>query len=314
MKTIAITIAAGLALAFAAGAGAARADSVGGRPDERSAIQHAESVVAGAFTGRASRLVREQRNAIDAQGRAYTAKRELVAYELAVSEHLDGAPTPATISIVVPGALAVPAPRRRIVAGIRAEGAAPADGYNLLYGRALEADTDARLAQLRDWVQEVRAPAPVHPQAIVEAVGMHEAEARPDDPVPGGAIGPDDPDGPARPSAGGPPRSAPLAIEPLGDPRHPPEGEVVAVAAAADAGPGAPWIAPSRRADSEVRAVGAGTLPSSPSPGGGPRWPFTAVAALVLALASLAAFAAFALRRRRAAAVAAPVAASRRRR
>lgn len=308
MKTTTIAI----TLALALGAGAARADSVGGRPDERSAIRHAESVVAGAFTGAISRLVREQRNAIDAEGRAYTAKLELVAYEFAVSEHLDGAPTPATISIVVPGALTVPAPRRRIVVGVRAEGAAPADGYNLLYGRALEADTDARLAQLRDWVTEVRAPAPVHPQAIVEAVGMHEAEERPDDPVPGGAIGPDDPDGPARPSAGGPPRSAPLAIEPLGDPRHPAEGEVLAVTDAADVGPGAPWVAPARRAGSEVRAVGAGTSPSSS--GGGPRWPFAVVAVLVLALAALAVFAAFALRRRRAAAVAAAVAAARRRR
>jgi hypothetical protein len=127
--TIAIAVA---AIAAASLANAARADSVGGRPDERSSIQHAESVVAGAFTGVTSRRVREQRNAIDAHGRAYTARIELVAHDFAVGEHLDGAPTPPAISILVPGALALPAPRRRVVLGIRAEGAAPEDGCNLL--------------------------------------------------------------------------------------------------------------------------------------------------------------------------------------
>ncbi len=125
----ATTLAIVAAAAVASLASAARADSAGGRPDERSSIQHAESVVAGAFTGATSRRVQEQRNAIDASGRTYTARIDLVAHELAVTEHLDGAPTPATISILVPGALALPAPGRRVVVGIRAEGAGPEGTY-----------------------------------------------------------------------------------------------------------------------------------------------------------------------------------------
>jgi hypothetical protein len=283
------TIAIAVAVAAASLASVARADSAGGRPDERSSIQHAESVVVGAFTGVTSRRVQEQRNAIDASGRAYTARIEVVAHELAVAEHLDGAPTPARISILVPGALALPAPRRRVVVGIRAEGAAPEDGYNLLYGRALEADTDARLAELRDWVKEVRAPAPVDPQAIVESIGLHEAEARSDEPVPGGPVGPDDPDGPARGGFTGPPRTGPRVIEPQGDPRHPPEPS--AAAGAAEAAPSSPWIAPAAGPSAPApAALGAAGEPSSPSPR--PRWPFAAAAALVLA--------AVVLRRRRA--------------
>jgi hypothetical protein len=274
------------AIAAAALATAARADSVGGRPDERSSIQHAESVVVGAFTGRTARRVREQRNAIDAHGRAYTARIELVAHDFAVGEHLDGAPTPPTISILVPGALALPAPQRRVVLGIRAEGAAPEDGYNLLYGRALEADTDARLAELRDWVKDVRAPAPVHPQAVAEALGAREAELRPDDPVPGEPIGADDPAGPARPSFVGPPRTAPRVIEPLGDPRHPPEPAAVAAAGdAGGAGGAAPWIAPVGRRATPSAAIGAAGEPPARAPR--PRWPFAAAAALVLVAGAL---------------------------
>ncbi len=279
------TIAVAVAVAAAALASAARADSEGGRPDERSAIQHAESVVAGAFTGVSSRRVQEQRNAIDASGRAYTARIELVAHDFAVTEHLDGAPTPAKISILVPGALALPAPRRRIVVGIRAEGAAPEDGYNLLYGRALPADTDARLAELRDWVKDVRAPAPVDPQAIVESIGLHEAEERPDEPVPGGPIGPDDPDGPARGGFVGPPRTEPRAIEPQGDPSHPPEP--AAAAGAGEASLTSPWIAPgARRGSPPPAALGAANEPAAPRPR--PRWPFAAAAALALVLAAVA--------------------------
>lgn len=279
----------------------ARADSAGGRPDERSSIQHAESVVAGAFTGVTSRRVQEQPNAIDASGRAYTARIELVAHEFAVTEHLDGAPTPATISILVPGALAVPAPRRRVVVGVRAEGATPEAGYNLLYGRALEADTDARLAQLRDWVQDVRAPAPIDPQALAEGVGMHEAELRPDDPVPGGPVGPDDPDGPARPRFEGPPRSGPQVtgpqvIEPLGDPRHPPEP--TAAAAAGEDTPSSPLLVPpARRSHAAPAAIGAAIEP--PPPPRRARWLLAAATAATTVLVLLA----VALRRRRAAPV-----------
>lgn len=278
----AITIAAASLAAFAA---TVRADSEGDRPDERSSIQHAESVVAGTFTGVTARRVQEQRNAIDASGRAYTARIELVAHDFAVTEHLDGAPTPATISILVPGALELPGSRRRVVVGIRAEGAAPEDGYNLLYGRALEADTDARLAELRGWVKDVRAPAPVDPQAIAEAIGLHEAEARPDEPVDGGAIGPDDPDGPARAGFVGPPRTAPRAIEPLGDPRHPPE--LVATAEAAEPTEAAPWVAPaSRRAAPAPAMIEAAS--DSPPARSRSRWPLAATAlALVAAAAAL---------------------------
>jgi hypothetical protein len=297
----AAAVAAAIAVASLASlASVARADSAGGRPDERSSIQHAESVVVGAFTGVTSRRVQEQRNAIDASGRAYTARVELVAHEFAVAEHLDGAPTPRVISILVPGALAVPAPRRRVVVGVRAEGAAPEDGYNLLYGRALEADTDARLAELRDWVKDVRAPAPIHPQALAEAVGMHEAELRPDDPVPGGPVGPDAPDGPAQPRFEGPPRSGPQVIEPLGDPRHPPEP--TAAAEAGEGTPASPLVAPpARRSHAAPAAIGAASPP--PPPPRRPGWPVaaaTAAAAVLLVLLSVT------LRRRRAAPVPRP--------
>jgi hypothetical protein len=82
----AAAIAAAIAIASLASlASSARADSDGGRPDERRSIQHAESVVVGAFTGATSRRVQEQPNAIDASGRAYTARIELVVHEFAVA-------------------------------------------------------------------------------------------------------------------------------------------------------------------------------------------------------------------------------------
>jgi hypothetical protein len=190
----------------------------------------------------------------------------------------------------VPGALELPAARRRVVAGIRAEGPRPEDGYNLVYGRSLEADTDARLAELRAWVQAVRAPQPVDPQAIAEAVGMHEAEQRGDEPVPGGPVGPD------LPAAGdpidradlGPPRSAPRVIEPLGDPRHPPEpGAAAAVPGTDDdasAGEAQPWRAGRTGAGAPASEPPAKAEAEAP---GRRRWPLLAGAALLVAIASL---------------------------
>jgi hypothetical protein len=263
--------------------GAARADSQGGRPDEHSSIRHADSVVAGAFTGVTQARTIEQPNAIDAQGRTYTARVQLIVHEFAVSEHLDGASTPALISILVPGALELPAPRRRVVAGIRAEGARPEDGYNLLHGRSIEADTDARLAELRTWVQTVRAPQPVHPQAIAEAVGLHEAELRGDEPVPGAPVGPDLPAGP-QPQLLGPPRTAPRNVEPLGDPRHPPEPDAVAAVDEPSVDQPPPW-----RTGGGARAIAPPRSATPPPAERSParRWPYMVGAAALLAIASL---------------------------
>src|SRR6185295_6654542 len=66
-----------LAIMFAVVAGLAgvvRADSIGSRPDDRASIQHADSVVAGVFTGATSRRIVEQKDAFDAAGRPYTAR------------------------------------------------------------------------------------------------------------------------------------------------------------------------------------------------------------------------------------------------
>jgi hypothetical protein len=260
---------------------AARADSEGGRPDEQSSIRHAESVVAGAFTGVTQHRTIEQPNAIDAHGRAYTARVQLIVHEFAVSEHLDGAAMPALISIHVPGVLELPAPGRRVVAGLRAEGATPEDGYNLLYGRSLEADTDARLAQLRAWVQTIRTPQPVDPQALAEVVGLHEAELRADEPVSGEPVGPDLPPDP-RPQLVGPPRTAPHVIEPLGDPRHPPEPDAVAAADELQ-----PWrVVAGTRARTRPASAMAPAAGEEPSPAKR-RWPYVAGAAALLAVASL---------------------------
>jgi len=266
----------------------AAADSIGRRPDDHASIQHAETVVVGAFTGTTSRRVAEIKNAFDANGRPTTARIEYVVHEFAVTEHLDGPTTLAAISINVPGALAVPAPRRRVVIGVRADGARPEDGYNLVYGRALEADTDARLAELRSWVQTVRAPAPVDPQAIAEAVGLHEAEVRPDEPVAGGPVGPDDPNGPAQPTWVGPPRSAPRVVEPQGDPRHPPEPGAIAAADEASAAASSGDAPSSHRfAAADARAPATGATPPSSSSNGPRRWPYMVGAALLAVLGSL---------------------------
>jgi hypothetical protein len=262
-------------------ASVARADSMGQRPDERGAIKHAESVVVGAFTGATVKRTIEQRNAIDASGKPYTARLEVIAHELVVSELLDGPPVPETISILVPGALSVPAPRRRVVVGLRAEGDEPQDGYNLVYGRALEADTDAQLAQVRELVKAVRASVPVDPRAIADAVGMREAELQPEEPAVPGPPGPDDPNGPQPPSYVGTPQSAPRVIEPRGDPRHPPE-PVAMDAAAASEPAGASRRSSARDTRAPTATGGARDASAASSPR---RWPVFAAAALLAVVA-----------------------------
>jgi hypothetical protein len=281
MKPILILAIAGLAVAGPA----ARADSVSPELDEGAAITQAESVVAGAFTGTTARQVREQRNATDAAGRVVTRRIELDVHEFAVAEQLDGAALPAQISINVPGAVQLPAPGRRVVIGVRSDGATPGEGYNLLYGRALAADGDDRLAELRTWVLRVRAPAPVAPQAIADRLGQLAGEVAGDKPAPGGPPGRDDPNG-ARPIVlAGPPRSVPRVIEPGGDPGHPPERAALPAGAAGPAPPHPPNAPPTAPPPGTTAA----TAPSpAPAPLPRPRrWPYLVLAASLVAVLSV---------------------------
>jgi hypothetical protein len=274
-----------VAVVWSAQAGAALAEVQIKPPDDRAALAHAETVVAGLFTGATEPRVREQPNALDRDGRTYTARVEFLAHEFVVSERLDGAPVPTSLAILVPGAVALPPTGQRVVVGLRAEGSRPSDGYNLLYGRALPAPSEARLDELRSLVQEVRAPAPISPEAIADSLGQLAAEvgagpvveAAPPPPV-------HDNPHPGAAAVSGPPRDAPREVQIQGDPRHPPEGGTMD-----DERPDA--LAP-------IRSGGAGAL-RSPSPiestdGAAPDaerslpwWLLTVIAALLLAAVAL---------------------------
>ena len=256
------------------------ADSHGNQPSERAAIKHAESVVAGMFTGHSERRVRELPNTLDSNGRLVTARIEVTAHELAVVEHLDGVATPSKIELHIPGATPMPAAGRRVVLGVRAQGASPADGYELVYGHALDATTDDQLAALRTWVQEVRAPEPLRPEAIAEAIG--QAAGPPAEvPAVAGPPGPDDPNGDRPLAPTGPALDAPRSVEPLGDPSHPPEpgSELESEQPTIEGGtPARSWSPPARMKRDTAAP------PSTPRPTR--RWPYAVIAALLLVIAS----------------------------
>ncbi len=194
--------------------------------DERAAVRNAHIVVAGAFTAQRTEFEIEIPNARDADGNLFTDYAVYTAHAFVVAEVIDGDDVPDTVWINVPGRLELPPVGRQVVVGLDRDDISPNQGYTMVYGKYVEADSDDELTRVREWVRDVRAPEPIDPQLLEDARGQRDAEMRYEGPptIEPEVPGTDDPAPERQPQFGAPTSAAvPNNASPTGSPEHPPE-------------------------------------------------------------------------------------------